>query len=151
MNLIQRLQNYGDTHHSKWLDILRIALGLILFIKGFYYVRNTEELDQLLKNNDMHLYNYVVIHYVAFAHLVGGILIMLGLVTKIAILIQLPVLIGAIIFINAKAGLITPNPEFYLSILVLFMLVFFFIYGSGEWSMDAYLEKHKSKWDGPDL
>ncbi|MEZ5013216.1 MAG: DoxX family membrane protein [Chitinophagales bacterium] len=151
MQLVKKLQTYGDTHHPKWLDIMRIALGLILVWKGYYYISNTDALNQLLLDNKFHLYNYVVIHYVAFAHLIGGILIILGLVTRIAVLAQIPVLLGAIIFVHAKHGLLTPDPEFLLSIIVLVLLAFFFVYGSGPWSMDANFEKHRENWDVEEL
>ena len=148
MNLIQKLQSYGDTHQSKWIDILRIILGAMLVLKGYYYIGNTDELNTLLLDNKFHLYNYVVIHYVAFAHLIGGFCILLGIITRIAVAVQIPVLLGAIIFVNAKAGLFTSNNELLFSVLVLCLLVFFFFYGSGKWSMDAYMEKHKNEWEG---
>jgi len=147
MNMGQKLLHYGDTHHNKFLEILRMLLGVILVLKGYYYISNNDELNKLLLDNKFHLYNYVVIHYVAFAHLIGGICIILGLLTRIAVAVQIPVLLGAIIFVHAKAGLLTPDSEILLSVLVLGMLVFFFFYGSGPWSMDNYLEKHKSEWD----
>jgi len=153
MNTIQRLQSYGDTHHPKWLDVMRIVLGVILLLKGYYYIRNTGELQSTLLDNDWHLYNYVVIHLVAFAHLIGGLMIILGLLTRVAVAFQIPILLGAIIFVNAPAGLLTDNSELLLSIIVFCMLVFFFIYGSGPWSMDAYMEKHRKEWESetPDL
>jgi uncharacterized membrane protein YphA (DoxX/SURF4 family) len=153
MNTLQKIQAYGDAHHPKWLDIMRIILGVILLLKGYYYIRNTGELQQTLLDNDWHLYNFVLIHVVAFAHLIGGLMIILGLVTRIAVLIQIPILLGAIIFVNAPAGLLTTNSELLLSIIVFFMLIFFFIYGSGPWSMDAYMESHKKDWESetPDL
>lgn len=153
MNTIQRLQTYGDAHHPKWLDIMRIVLGIILVVKGYYYIRNTAELQQTLLNNDWHLENYVVIHIVAFAHLIGGLMIILGLITRLAVAVQIPILLGAIIFVNAPAGLLSDNSELLLSIIVFCMLLFFFVYGSGPWSMDTYMERHKKDWESesPDL
>ncbi len=153
MNVIEKLQTYGDAHHPKWLDVIRILMGAILLLKGYYYIGNIGALNQLLLDNDFHLYNYVVIHYVAFAHLIGGILIILGLVTRIAVLVQIPVMLGAIIFVHAKDGLLAADSGIMLPLLLLCLLVFFFIYGSGPWSMDAYLERHRDEWDtkGPEL
>lgn len=153
MNTIHRLQSYGDKHHPKWLDLMRIMLGLILLVKGYYYIRNTGELQQSLLNNNWHLENFVIIHVVAFAHLIGGLMIILGLLTRFAVAVQIPILLGAIIFVNAPDGLLSDNPELLLSLIVFCMLIFFFIYGSGPWSMDAYMEGHKKEWESesPDL
>lgn len=143
MFFTQKLMHYGDTHHNKIMEIVRMLLGVVLVLKGYYYISNTEELNQLLLDNKFHLYNYVVIHYVAFAHLIFGICIIIGLITRFAVAVQIPILLGAIIFVHAKAGLLTPNPDFLLSALVLVLLIFFFFYGSGPWSMDGYMETHR--------
>ncbi|MDX5339191.1 MAG: DoxX family protein, partial [Cyclobacteriaceae bacterium] len=34
MNIITKIEHWGDTHHPKWIDILRIALGLVILYKG---------------------------------------------------------------------------------------------------------------------
>jgi putative oxidoreductase len=152
MNAIQKLQSYGDMHHSKWLDILRMMLGLILISKGIYYISNNDVLDSILKSGNFPMSNLIIVHYVAFAHLLGGILILLGLVTRIAIVFQIPVLLGAIIFVHAQEGLLSGgNTNLWFAILVLFLLIFFFIYGSGPWSVDALLEKNRKEWDVKDI
>ncbi len=151
MNLVQKIQNYGDAHHSKWLDILRMMLGIILLAKGMYYISNTDDLSRILASGNSPVHNMIIVHYVAFAHLLGGILITIGLVTRIAILFQLPVLTGAILFIHAYGGLLSADSNLLLAVLVLLLLIFFFIYGSGPWSVDALLERNRKDWDGPDL
>jgi len=45
-------------------------------------------------------------------------------------------LIGAVFFINIPKGFIAINSELGFSILVLFLLLFFLIYGSGPLSED---------------
>jgi putative oxidoreductase len=147
MNLMHRIQSYGDTHHPKWLDILRIILGIVLISKGVYYIGNTNELNTIINSNTDTLYNMIIIHYVAFAQLFGGVLITVGLLTRIAVLFQLPVLLGAVIFVNAQAGLLSADSELLLSVIVLCLLIFFLIYGSGPWSIDALLDKNKNEWD----
>ncbi|MBC8172804.1 MAG: DoxX family protein [Chitinophagales bacterium] len=151
MNAIQKMQAYGDTHHPKWLDILRIVLGLVLFAKGFTYVSNTAVLSELLQNSRFPMQNMILVHYIAFAHLIGGILVMIGLLTRIAVLFQIPILLGAVIFVHAPDGMLSAESNMLLALLVLGMLVFYFIYGSGPWSVDALLDRDKEKWDVTDL
>jgi hypothetical protein len=52
-------------------------------------------------------------------------------ITRIAILFQIPILIGAVIFVNLPKGFFAVNSELGFSVLVLFLLVFFLFYGSG--------------------
>lgn len=151
MNTLQKLQAYGDAHHPKWLDILRIVLGVILVAKGIYYISNNEVLGDILRQSKFPMYSMIIVHYVAFAHLIGGIMIIIGMLTRIAVVFQIPVLLGAIIFVEASEGILTANTNFWFAVLVLFMLIFFFIYGSGPWSVDALLEKNRKDWDVKDI
>jgi len=55
--------------------------------------------------------SFLFAHFIAFAHLVGGLLIAMGLITRPAILFQLPILIGAVLFVRPETGLITINTD----------------------------------------
>lgn len=145
MNVLNQLETWGDTHQSKWLSILRIILGCIIFFKGLFFIQNTDALNAMIANSKVSIYSVALAHYVALAHLVGGILIVLGLITRLAILFQLPILIGAIIFINSEKGFfsIHPNSELGLSVLVLALLLFFAVFGSGKFSVDEFMRTHE--------
>ena len=106
-SLIQ-LEKWGDSHHPAWLDMLRVLLGIFLFFKGASFIADTEASSALIRGSYFNLWSVTIIHYVAFAHIFGGILIAIGCVTRIAIIFQLPVLIGAVFF--AKRPLQT-SPE----------------------------------------
>ena len=148
MNTVEKIEAWGDRHHPKWLDILRIILGLVILAKGFYFVTNTDGLKQMIANSRFGQVSFVLEHYVVFAHLIGGALIAAGLITRIAILAQLPILLGAVLFVNAKSGFFSANStDLWLSIIILFLLVFFLVEGSGPWSVDEYMRKHPEKDD----
>jgi uncharacterized membrane protein YphA (DoxX/SURF4 family) len=142
MSVIQKIEDWGDRHHPKWIDILRILLGLVIFLKGVQFVANTDALMQIMDRSKFPWVSFFLAHYVAFAHLVGGLLIMLGLVTRFAIVLQLPILIGAVIFINAQKGFFSVNSELSFSLIVLFLLLFFLVEGSGPLSVDAFMRRH---------
>ena len=145
MSIIKRLEVYRETYHPIWLDVLRIILGSLLFIKGVQFVGDTETLKEVIfRKVDFEFRSFLVFHYVGFAHLVGGVLIAIGLITRAAILFQLPILIGAIVFINASKGFFSIDSELGFSILILFLLLFFLAYGSGPLSIDAYMKRHKN-------
>lgn len=138
MNLLQRIEHWGDTHHPKWIDLVRVVLGIFLCYKGIDFLAHMSlELDRLANSMPTPTFALLVIgHYVVFAHLLGGFLLAIGLATRLACLIQIPILLGAIIFVNAADGLWTPYSELALSILVLLLLIYFLIAGNGRWSFD---------------
>lgn len=149
MNRVEKMEAWGEKHHPKWLDVLRILLGAAILAKGVAFISNTEALQKLMAHSRFAEVSFALAHYVAFAHLVGGLLIIAGLLTRLAIIFNLPVLIGAVIFNGAHSGFFSANnTELWLSLIVLFLLFFFWVEGSGPWSVDASLRKHpgKSKW-----
>jgi uncharacterized membrane protein YphA (DoxX/SURF4 family) len=77
-------------------------------------------------------------HYVIFAHILGGPLIAVGLFTRFASLIQLPILIGAVFMVNAPKGFLSigNHMELEISLLVLVGLVVFIVFGAGKYSID---------------
>ena len=142
MNLVQRLEHWGDRHHPKWLDLLRIALGVFLCLKGIEFATNMSTVMNMMTGN-MPFSSFMMIligHYVVFAHIMGGFLLAIGLLTRFACIIQIPILIGAIIFINTNE-MLRPFSELFLWILILGVLIYFLIIGSGPWSVDAFIEK----------
>ncbi|MCZ4245403.1 DoxX family protein [Pedobacter punctiformis] len=149
MNVIRKIEHWGDVHQSKWLDFLRIILGLVIFGKGVSFISDTSTLQNLITQNNVFGFSSmlisVAIHVVAFAHLVGGILIILGLVTRFAVVIQIPILLFAVFFVNLTRGFSMPNSELWLSILVLFMLILFWVVGSGPLSVDEGLKNKRGK------
>ncbi len=148
MNIIQRLEKWGDTHHPKWLDFIRIVLGIFLFLKGLEFVNNMDKLTSIVSSNSFlaAMSTGVLAHYIVFAHIIGGILIAFGLLTRFACLIQIPVLLGALIFINIRGGgILTPFTEIWMTIIVLLLLGFFLVEGSGPISVDNYMDKHTEK------
>lgn len=135
MNLLHRLEFWGDTHHPKGMDIVRIVLGIFLVYKGIEFITNMSQLVALMKNAPFSSFMYIVAgHYAAFAHLVGGFLITIGLFTRFACLIQIPVLLGAVIFVNTSQDMLRPYSELFISILVLLLLIYFLVVGNGPWS-----------------
>jgi uncharacterized membrane protein YphA (DoxX/SURF4 family) len=96
----------------------------------------------MLRESGFSTWNVFLVSYIPFAHIFGGIFIIMGLLTRIAVLLQLPVLIGAVFFINLGLSSFSNSTDLILSIVVLFLLVYFLIYGNGEYSMDEYLKKN---------
>lgn len=146
MNLLEKFEYWGDRHHPKWLDIIRIALGIFLCYKGVDFLRNTSDLISLmtLRSPFGSFVIILVAHYVAFAHIIGGFFLTIGMFTRAACLIQIPILLGAIIFVNINAtrNAFSPYSELFLSILILLLLIYFLIIGNGPLSVKMPPEEH---------
>ncbi|WP_312137513.1 DoxX family protein [Sphingobacterium sp.] len=141
MNLIERIEHWGDAHHPRWIDFVRISLGLVIFAKGVSFIMDRDSVASLIEQTHFQLSIWSAVHYVVFAHIVGGIFIILGLRTRLAVALQIPILVGAVFFVNITKGFSFLNSEFWLSLVVLMLLIYFFIVGSGPMSLDKEMDK----------
>jgi putative oxidoreductase len=149
MNLTQdmhRIEHWADAHHPVWVDFVRMALGIFLFMKGVMFIQDTQALQSIMSNSQFQWVSLGLAHYVAFAHLVGGLFIAMGLITRVAILFQIPILLGAVFFINPQRGFYSQNTELWSSLIVLILLIFFLVWGSGKLSVDRLIRKPKKDW-----
>ena len=144
MNFFQRIEHWGDTHHPKWLGIVRIALGIFLCYKGIDFLMNMSDLLGIMKSTSFGSFSYVLAgQYVVFAHILGGILLALGLFTRFACAIQIPILLGAVLFVSSNKEMLHPYSALLLSGLVLVLLIYFLIIGSGPLSIKIPDEEKK--------
>ncbi len=142
MGMLQQLQQWSTTHHPRWLVLLRIALGICLFFKGILFVNNIAYLQLLLSQSGLQTNSVWIALGIAALHLVGGFLIIAGLLTRWAVLIQIPILLGAVIFVNVSKSIYAGESELAFSVVILMLLIFFFIEGGGPFSLDDYFRKH---------
>lgn len=142
MKLINQIEHWGDTHHPAWVDVVRIVLGVLLFAKGISFISDTGHLTKLMNGLHFDLWSVMAVHYVAFAHIFGGFLIAMGSFTRTAGLFQLPILLGAVFFVNIRNGFSYLNSELWLSLFCLLLVSIFVVMGSGKLSMDEWMKNH---------
>lgn len=142
MTVFQRVETWGDRHHPVWLDIVRIGLGVFLFIKGIGFISDTTRLAEIVNGLKIDLFPVIAVHYVAFVHIFGGFLIALGVLTRLSCLLQIPILLVAVFFVNLRQGFSYLNSELWLSLLSLILVIVFYIVGSGRFSMDEWMRQH---------
>lgn len=140
MNNVKSLNKWANAHTYLPVDIVRMVLGVFLFMKGVYFVSNIQYLVDLISPVDHMGGGMFLLHYIAPAHLIGGILIFFGLLTRWAIAAQLPILICAVI-INFMGNMHQQN--LLLALLTLGVCIFFLFYGSGKNSADYYFKMGK--------
>ena len=137
MENVKSLNKWANAHTYLPIDLVRIVLGVFLFMKGIWFVTNIQYLHELISPIDQFGGGMFLLHYIAPAHMIGGIMIVFGLLTRWAIASQLPVLFGAIL-INFMGNMHSEN--LLLAIIVLLICIFFLFYGSGKHSADYYFK-----------
>ena len=137
-----------DGHPDFFMDLIRMYLGLGLLIKGFYIMGHQAEFVRLIeRTGTMPFLPIVVAHYVIPAHFAGGLMLLLGFGTRLAAIVQIPLLIGAVFYLylpRFSTLELRQNLEF--TALVLFLLCVITAYGPGRYSVD-YLA-HKKEEEG---
>lgn len=138
MSVITNIEGWGNSHRPGWLDFFRIVLGVFITFKGFEFMMNFETLESTAESVNLMFTGASLAHYIVFAHVLGGPLIIVGLFTRIVCAIQVPILIGAIFFVNYPKGFLSlgNHMELEVSIAVLVTALVFMIFGAGKFSID---------------
>ncbi|HYV93531.1 MAG TPA: DoxX family protein [Chitinophagales bacterium] len=139
MNWNKQLDLWGEKQRSAFMLGLRILLGLILLIKGYLFMFRINDLSEVVTAMKMGSFNVTLALIIAWSHMLGGLAIICGILTRISCVIQFPILVGAVFYVNLRQGFIT-NTDWILSVVILYLLVFFFVYGSGEHSLANLFE-----------
>jgi putative oxidoreductase len=142
MGIVHRLNRMAHANHHLVFLMLRIALGLLLLFKGISFLSNAEALESLIRNSRFKAGTTFLVTYITFAHLFGGTFIIIGLLTRWVVLLQIPILLGAVIFFSRPSDVFSIGSEFWLSLLVLLLLLFFAFEGGGLISMDRFRKKN---------
>ena len=140
--MLHQIEKWSTTHHPRWLVLPRVALGICLILKGISFMSNSIHLESLLAESTVGYSASWLIVVITWLHLLCGFLIIIGLFTRPATLMMTPVLLCAVLFVNAPKGLFTAESEFGFSLVVLLMLIFFFFEGGGPLSLDDYFKRN---------
>ena len=106
---------------------IRIFLGIAMAVRGLILITNPDSMSQLVNEQQMYL-GYAA---VAMVHLVGGVFLAIGFYPRLASLLLIPVLMGAVFVVHAGEGLMTAGQSLELAVMVLFLLVIFAVFGPG--------------------
>jgi putative oxidoreductase len=140
MDTVKSLNKWANRHTSYPIDLLRIALGIFLFLKGISFITGKQDVADAFSPFANFSGGMFIFTYVASAHIMGGIMIAVGLLTRWAIWAQLPILVGAV-----AIGFFgyTSTQNLLLALLTLIVCGFFLFYGSGKHSADYYFKMQK--------
>lgn len=131
------------TRKISWYLVLRVLLGLILIYKATIFIYNSTAAQTLIERTGIGFFSKnaeIFSLAVTSLGMLCGAFIAVGLLTKIASIIQIPILFVAVFFINIRN--ISGNVfEFLLSIFALILLFLFVAKGSTRPSLDNYFRK----------
>lgn len=136
---MQKFIAWAESRRDLWLDLVRIYLGLGLLARGLLLITNSSTgymVDMLQRSGQSWLTTGIMLHYVMLAHFVGGLLLTIGFLTRIAALVQIPILAGAVFIVHRNDGLFAMGQSLEFSALVLFLLGVISVSGAGKLSLD---------------
>ncbi|MEM1055875.1 MAG: DoxX family protein [Bacteroidota bacterium] len=143
--MFERLTAWADTNRGVALDLIRIYLGVGLFARGIVFLNDTSAVVELAGADGSGFSSVALAHYIGLAHLGGGILLAGGLLTRVAAILQIPVLFGATFIIHFPESFLAANQSFAFSALVLALLCVFAVWGGGRWSLDRAITRWNSE------
>jgi uncharacterized membrane protein YphA (DoxX/SURF4 family) len=143
MSLLTKIKSWTDNHNPKWLALFRVALGAILLLRGVAFLNNLPELERMINENNLSEYRSLLRNALPWVHIAGGFLIIIGIFTRFAAFVQIPVLLAVVFFITNKNGVFAVETDLSFSILILLMLVVFVIEGSGTLSLAGYFKEEE--------
>lgn len=132
-----------SANQPAWFTLLRIVLGIILIWKGFNFIRDISVLKSLIDQTGVGLFSQhaeALALVVTILTLLCGFFITVGLFTKLSSIVQLPIILVAIIFVNIR-NIERDGFELTLTVLVFILLILFAIKGSGKLSADEYFRR----------
>ena len=124
---------------------LRCYLGVALVIKSFVYLVHGDQLLRMMQSSGVPYASSALAQLVAVVHLAGGLMLAFGLRTRIAAAIQIPNVLGAIVYVHWRAGLFGTDQSLELTTFVLVVLLLFAAVGGGSWSVDGAFERQSSR------
>lgn len=123
--------------------ILRMALGIILIWKGINFIQDITALQSMIEQTGMGVFSNnskALALVVSILTMLCGFFITVGLFTRASSIVQIPIAIVAVIFVNMK-NIERNGFELVLSIIALVLLILFAIKGSGRLSADEYFRR----------
>jgi putative oxidoreductase len=140
MKFLQLASDRVKSYRAFFVDLIRIYLGVGLAIKGVFFLLHPETLRTGAASLPPAL-----VGMVPYIHLAGGILLAVGLVTRVAALIQIPVVAGALVAVNLpRMTGMAAREAFEFSALTLLLLVLIALWGGGPLSLDHKLRTKAS-------
>lgn len=140
MSLLHQ-KSWSGKNIPHWVVIVRIVLGICLIYKGIDFIQHKDQLDIYFAQSKTLKSFLWMVGFLPWIHIIGGIMILVGLLTRFMSLIQVPIVLGAIVFVNINDQAKGAQSELPFSFLILVLSIVFFIEGGGYMSLDNFIRK----------
>jgi putative oxidoreductase len=142
----ERLREWVHSHREFFIELVRVYLGVSLCIRGLFFLMNPE----MLAVNARSGWLQGSVGVVPYVHILGGSLLALGFLARIAALVQIPILFIATFVINIpRMNGVAQRESIEFSALVLFLLAIFAIRGARGLSIVQYWRSGRPEPRGP--
>jgi uncharacterized membrane protein YphA (DoxX/SURF4 family) len=142
MKTFKDLKNWINSHNPKWLVLLRVVFGFFLIERGVTFLSNIYDFNELIKASELATGTLFLAKIVPWIHILGGFCIIIGLSTRIACLIQIPFLIGAL-FLSYEPNLFKFETTKLYTIILLIAVLIFAVEGGGKYSLTGFIDNEK--------
>ncbi|HTC01670.1 MAG TPA: DoxX family protein [Ferruginibacter sp.] len=136
---IDKISHWSVAHNPKWLAFVRVALGLTLIAKGLSFLYHPLSFHDLVTSS-LNINAGWVDYTIIWINIIAGFFILMGFLTRLASAIQIPLLLGAVFFVNAGSSTFAFQNSLLLSVLILILLAVFFVEGDGPISLTGYVK-----------
>jgi uncharacterized membrane protein YphA (DoxX/SURF4 family) len=119
-------------------DLVRVYLGIGLAVRGVLFLMDPTWISEQLHAAEELLW---ASRFIALGHLGAGVLLGLGLFTRVAAFVQLVPVLGAVLMVHRREGLASAGQSLEFAALVAAMLLFYAAFGAGRLSLDDYLAR----------
>lgn len=103
---IHRPDRVNSANNPLWMDGLRVVLGLFLFVKGIMFLEHTSDVFYIFSSSQEILSAGRASLLTSIVHIVGGLMIAFGALTRLAVLCQFPILIGAMLIVKDRKSVV---------------------------------------------
>jgi len=147
MEIVKNLTNWRNSNKdNRIMPLLRIVLGVMILFKGFSFIlQGGAEMEGI----DMSSNDYMPMlfgQWIPVLEIAAGILIGIGLITRICSVFQMLLSIAVLLFSKDSAVLSSfQQSQYVLSIVIILLSAFFAFWGSGMFSAENALKKENKR------
>ncbi|NND70676.1 MAG: DoxX family protein [Rhodothermales bacterium] len=145
--MINKWEKIVSGVHVPWyVDAVRIATGAVLAAGGVQYILSQSSAMRVLEETGLDfISSTLLIPLFTLAILVGGILLIFGLLTRLAASVQVPLFILFLFGHELRSEVPGIHYAVWFDVALLVAIVVCVVFGSGRFSLDAYMREKQFK------
>lgn len=143
--MLKHWKQKAEESYKYAFDVVRVFVGVAIFMKGLFFIMNMDVLLKIMDQGHMNFSQEIMARYIGLAHLAGGVLLVIGMLTRLAAAVQIPVLLGAIFMVHMREGFFSSSSDLEYVVLLLIIHIVLAVVGGGPLSVDAMLVRDRKE------